>query len=295
MSGGGLIIDLSNLSQPATTLINRVSDAVGGIAKPWQMKRVARAEAEVEEIRAATQIKLQEQEERALHRMIADETRKQENIERITYEAAQNVGENAKPDDVEEDWLNHFFEKSKNVSDAEMRSVWAKLLSGEAAKPGSFSKRAIDLVGSLDKRDAELFTALCTFTVHIGSAVPLIYDEKDTIYSRCGINFGKLTHLEDIGLVKFQTLSGFQRNEIPQHFLMFYFGVPIFLHFPDEKNSLQIGKVIFTDVGRQLTTISGAQPSGEFLQYICDRLVKQGVALSTPPNAKEHWLRVNMG
>ena len=72
MSGGGPLIDLGNLSQPATTLINRVSDAVGGIAKPWQMKRVARAEAEVEEIKAATHLKLQEQEERALHRMIAD-------------------------------------------------------------------------------------------------------------------------------------------------------------------------------------------------------------------------------
>jgi hypothetical protein len=42
--GGGLI-SIPDLSKPATVLIEKISDAVGGIAKPWQTVRVARAEA----------------------------------------------------------------------------------------------------------------------------------------------------------------------------------------------------------------------------------------------------------
>ena len=44
MGEGGGLINLGDLSKPATVLIERVSDAVGGIAKPWQIKRIAKAE-----------------------------------------------------------------------------------------------------------------------------------------------------------------------------------------------------------------------------------------------------------
>lgn len=51
MSGNSLI-DLGKLAEPATKLIEKVSDAVGGIAKPWQIKRVASAEAAAAKIAA---------------------------------------------------------------------------------------------------------------------------------------------------------------------------------------------------------------------------------------------------
>jgi len=43
---------LGDLTKPATVLIEKISDAVGGIFKPHQLVRVAKAEAEVERIRA---------------------------------------------------------------------------------------------------------------------------------------------------------------------------------------------------------------------------------------------------
>ena len=44
--GTNSLIDLSNLSKPADTLIKKVSDAVGGLFAPYQVKRMAKAEAE---------------------------------------------------------------------------------------------------------------------------------------------------------------------------------------------------------------------------------------------------------
>jgi hypothetical protein len=78
MTGGSSLINLGDLSKPATTLIEKVSDAVGGIAKPWHTVRLAKAEAKAEIIRAQTRIQISEIEERALIRMVREEGKKQE-------------------------------------------------------------------------------------------------------------------------------------------------------------------------------------------------------------------------
>lgn len=93
--GGGALINLGNfgdLSKPATVLIEKVSDAVGGIAKPWgQIVRIARAEVAAETIRAQGRIQISEIEERALVRMVREEGKKQENIENITAKSIPNL------------------------------------------------------------------------------------------------------------------------------------------------------------------------------------------------------------
>jgi hypothetical protein len=71
--GGGALINLGDLSRPATVLIEKISDAVGGIAKPWQIVRVARAEVTAETIRAQGRMQISEIEERALRRMVREE------------------------------------------------------------------------------------------------------------------------------------------------------------------------------------------------------------------------------
>ena len=46
------LVNLGNFSKPANTLIQKVSSAIGGVFEPWQIKRVAKAEAEEIEVRA---------------------------------------------------------------------------------------------------------------------------------------------------------------------------------------------------------------------------------------------------
>ena len=46
--GSNSLIDLSGLSEAAVALIEKVSGGVGGLVAPWQIRRVAEAEAEVE-------------------------------------------------------------------------------------------------------------------------------------------------------------------------------------------------------------------------------------------------------
>ncbi|NOY66370.1 MAG: DUF2806 domain-containing protein [Gammaproteobacteria bacterium] len=44
-----------------------------------------------------------------------------------------------------------------------MQLLWFSLLVGEANQHGSFSNRTINFVGSMDKKEAGLFTDLCQF------------------------------------------------------------------------------------------------------------------------------------
>jgi hypothetical protein len=162
MSGNPLA-NLGDLTKPAAILIEKISDAVGGVFKPFQIVRVAKAEAEAELIHAKAQIQVSDLQRRAMHRFLVEEAKRQSNIESITEKALPLLDEKSSPQNVEDDWITNFFDRSRIISDNDMQELWSRVLAGEANGPGTFSKRTVNLLSDLDKRDAELFTRLCGF------------------------------------------------------------------------------------------------------------------------------------
>lgn len=163
MSDENPIAMLGNLTKPATVLVKKISDAVGGIFKPYQIVRVAKAEAEVRRIHAESAIQLTDLHRRAMHRFVEEEAKKQSNIESITQDALPLLEAESVPEDVSGDWITNFFDKSRIVSDKEMQGLWSRVLAGEANAPGAFAKRTVNLLADLDKEDAVLFKKLCGF------------------------------------------------------------------------------------------------------------------------------------
>ena len=105
-------------------------------------------------------------------------------MESITEKAIPQLNDSSNPQNMEDDWITNFFDKCRIVSDEEMQLLWAKVLAGEANSPGTYSKRTVNSLGSLDKRDAQLFTNFCSFVMIIkGEPTPLIYDEQASIYN----------------------------------------------------------------------------------------------------------------
>ncbi|MCI0694675.1 DUF2806 domain-containing protein, partial [candidate division KSB1 bacterium] len=178
MSEGKSFIDFGEISKPATVLIKKIFDLIGGYFKPYQIKRVAKAEAEAEIIKAQAQIEITDLQRRALSRFITEEARKQENIEKIAQKALPLLKESSRPENIEDDWIVNFFDKCRIVSDEEMQSLWAKVLAGEANAPGTYSKRTVNFLNSIDKIDAKLFISLCGFGWDFGEIAPLIFDVK---------------------------------------------------------------------------------------------------------------------
>ena len=276
--------NLGDISKPATVLIEKISDAIGGYFKPYQIKRIANAESEAEIIRVQSQIEVTEIQRRAMIRWVGEESQKQDNIEKITQKALPELEDSASPQKVEKDWITNFFDKCRIISDEEMQSLWAKVLAGEANAPGTYSKRTVNLISSLDKSDAQLFTALCGFRLWIlGNMDPVIFDVQNPVYNTQSINFGSLSHLDDIGLISFSHLTGFRLLHFPQNILVIYNGDPIQIQFKKEAdNELDIGHVMFTQAGEQLSRICNSKPVDGFLDYIMERWIKKNLILSSP-------------
>lgn len=276
------LINLGDLSKPATVLIEKVSSAVGIIFQPYHIKRMARAEAEAEKIKSIARMELTDLEQRAIDRFVQQESRKQENIEQITVQAAGLLALDAKVEKLEEDWVAHLFKQCDSVSDKEMQSLWAQLLSGEATNPGTFSKRTVDFVSSIDKKDAALFTTFCQFVWIAEEPIPFIDNSNDEIYTKTGITFTALKHLDAIGLISFESTAGYTSTALGKHVHLLYFGVRTTIEFAgDANNNLRLGHVMLTSVGKELHTICGSSRNHDYYKYVISKWFQQGLILSS--------------
>ena len=264
-SGQLINIDAGDLGAAAKTLIERISIGCGTYFEPHKIIRKAKAEAEADKVKALSKIEIKGIEERALHRLIHEEKRKQENIEAITSQAIEYLPADAEPQNINEDWVTRFLEKCKTISDKEMQDLWAKVLAGEAKKTGAYSKRTLEILYNLDKDDANFFTNVCRFGWN-GTYTPLIiiFDFSAEIYKNNGITFAQLEHLEAIGLLKFLKGGTSYTLEIPSPTWMIYFDKTPFM--VESKKPVVVGQVSLTEAGRQLFSICGATA----VEGVCD-------------------------
>ena len=283
MSDGGSLVNIGELAKPATVLIEKISGAVGAIFEPHQIRRIAHARADAAVIEAEGQIRVTEVQRRAMVRFVQEEGQKQENIESITSKAIPHLDDNADPNTVDDDWITNFFDKCRIISDDEMQQLWGRVLAGEANSPGTYSRRTVSALASLDKSDAIAFSSLCCCGWLIGDVTPLVYKVQDPVYSSAGITFMSLTHLDAIGLVRFESLAGFRREGFGKRLLAVYFGSPVIIEFPNESdNNIDIGHAMFTQIGRELARIVAAKRSEELFQYTLEHWRENGLVLSSP-------------
>jgi hypothetical protein len=294
--GGGLnLSNLTGLEKPATELINRVSDAVGGIAKPWQITRVAKAEAEAKKIAAIADLEITDLQQRALKRLVLEEEKNQENVEAITAKAIPHLSEQAQPGNLDEDFVRYFFDKAKLVSNEDMQEVWAKILAGEANTAGSFSRKTIDIVGQMGKQDADLFIRLCHSVWIIGDrCLMMAMDQKrvrdDDDYS---MSFTDLVHIESMGLIRYDPTGGYSRNGFPRKFPVKYARCDITLEFETENDdySTSVGPAILTAAGIELSSLVIGIESVVSFESQLRRWIDAGIRVSVAIDMKDNYPR----
>lgn len=272
------VINIGELSKPAAILIEKISNAVGGIFQPYQIRRVARAEADAAIIKAEAEIQMTELQRKAVFRFLEEEARKQQNIENITRRAIPCLEDSANPGAVEDDWISNFFDKCRIVSGEEMQELWSKILVSESNRPGSVARKTVNLLADIDKNDAEIFSLLCGYCWTIGERIPVVYDPDDDIYKSNGLSFSRLKHLESLGLIHFDSFSGFGRVNIPELYQVSYGQDQVTIcnrNGVDYK--LDIGKVIFTRAGHDIVKVCNAPIVPGFAGYVKEKWRKAGL------------------
>lgn len=272
------LVNLGDLTKPATVLIENISNAVGTLWEPRYIRQVAEAKAHAAIAVAKSDIEIDQMTKRAARRFVEEETTRQSNMENISMKAIKGVNPEAPTENVMEDWITNFFDKCRIVSNDDMQELWARILTGEANAPGSFSRKTVNLMADIDKASAELFTTLCRLSwQYEDTLIPLILDTSDDMYIKYGITLYSLGLMESIGLVQINPL-GLSITDQPAEITFAYYGRPVRLRFPkDEGNRLNVGQVMFTPPGEQLSGIVETSPLEGFFEFIYEKWAEESL------------------
>lgn len=261
MTGKNLPTISPGFGRAAEKLADTVRHVVDLAAGPDRIVAKAIAQAEADIILADGRARAHDIEARAVDRLRSREARRQRNIESIAGQANKALPppDQVSEEPVSEDWTSRFFDECQDISDTEMQKIWARILAGEVARPKSFAPRTLSIVRDMTKEDAQLFEQLCCFVWFVPGAgfAPIIHDVKAEHVTAKGIRFINLTHLAAVGLIEFNSITGFvieRRTTIAP----LYCGRAYSLQRGSE-GSFPLGKVIFTTAGAQLFAISNAE------------------------------------
>ena len=278
------IKDLAGLSQPLKQLVKNVSKGTGKIFDPILNKKNTDATVyEIEKISKALQNSphrieyksenvtiLSEQNnisheivqhilelhDRAVERTNIKEIQRQLNVEKIISNAAEELSDETKiPEvDLDEDWLNRFFRTAEDISSDKMQHLWAKILSEEHKKPGSFSLRTLETLKSITQTEAEIFSKVGKYAFTTKGSAYLINDYD---FLKNNLSASNIVTLQEVGLIHSSNNYIFKINEANagDTTALFMGDYAFLLKRKKNTNSAEIDALIFTSVGNELLSL----------------------------------------
>ena len=179
---------------------------------------------------------------------------------------------------VEGGFLLNFLDKCKTVTDDDMQELWASILARESDSPGNFSQLIINSLENFRKQDAESFISLCGYVCEINNEkIPLIENVNHEVYIKNGINSHVLEHLCALNVIESDTFflgsRGTTKPSSPglntgESISIFYFGEKLDYVNSGVRDSLNLGKITFTSIGKELLSISNNQQVDGFIDYL---------------------------
>jgi len=179
-------------------------------AEGESMRIIAQAQADAQRILAANPTDLQVESEGdapIIQRLDFQERKRHQNILSVVGGAADALENREVPDqEPDHDWTARFFEFAQDVSDDDVRAIWAKILAGEVRSPGSVSLRTLSVLRDMSRSDAELFREALRY--RLTDTIPWYFTRRVTDE----ICEHDLSHkLLDLGLCYSHTSSAYLR------------------------------------------------------------------------------------
>jgi len=197
---------------PSEKLSEVISSALGAWIAPWAIKRVAKAEAEAERIKAIegakTEALLANNDERYAElsdiekRIVAKESKRQNNINNVVAIAAQSLKEenDVSSVPVNPDWTTRFFDIAQDISDEAMQDLWGRILAGEVKRPKSYSLRTLEALRNITREEAELFEQIAQYVLFDGSYY--IYNDTSEKSENRSIDYETIAQLVEVGFIQ---------------------------------------------------------------------------------------------
>lgn len=99
------------------------------------------------------------------------------------------------------DWFLRFFDAAGNISNEKMKDYYAKVLSGEIERPGTFSLRALDTLYNMSRSEMQVFSDLSNIVLDGAMFFSSLGDIGQEINEKYGFNNDTLRLLEECGIL----------------------------------------------------------------------------------------------
>jgi len=214
MDKGSLVnIDWKPIADVANNLIDKLANGIGWIATPKGQK-AQQIEAQlylIEQIKNDENMPpLAKAASISKAKKLIKEYTNQNDIFNEAMNYLSSKGDFDKVKEVNDDWLDFFFDKARSIEREDMQIIWSKLLAKEVKNPNSVSKQLLHILTIIDHSDALSFSKLVNFSIYVDNkdCVIIFYDELYDIYTPNGLVEEELLGLEAIGLLH-TSMSGY--------------------------------------------------------------------------------------
>lgn len=211
---------------------------------------------------------------------------------RIAEEQAVHSPPETLPEDrVSKDWVDVWREGAEKVSDADLQTVWAKILNQEITSPGSQSLRLLQTLRTMSVKEAGAFNRICPFIVN--GFVPRVLEGGSGVP---GMTFNDILLLEEAGLIT--GAQGALARQCPlvrtekvcfchvllgdKKTLTIDLKPEFAPAFQKSSEILNLPAYVLTSVGQQLYKISGQKPDDSYIDSIASYFKR---------NYEEHYIQ----
>ena len=292
------IKDLAGLSEPLTRLIEVIASGVGGVSKSYLIKK--NADAKAYEMRIMAQAHVDSQKiltgadydtkslpilfssdesnnlpslpERAEVRKVYQESKKQQNIEAICANAAEELAsESEVPENKPEpDWINHFFDMAEKVSSEDLQFWWGRILAGEIKRPGSFSLRTLEVLKNLSRQEAENFLKLSKYIIEDSDGQAFFLEE---VKDKSILSLSEIMGLVEAGLISSITPLNLSLTIGPLNQQYFFYASSV-LSFEKEKHICTVysSMILLTKSGYEILKLITIEPDMEYVKLIAQKI-----------------------
>ena len=280
------IKDLTVLSKPLTKLVDAFANGYKWIAEPYQIKRIADANAYASSVQSKEVFKqglrdsLLEYTKRSM--LSIRESRQIDNLLNILNFAGQELRaiDNINDTPVSPEWSSRFFDYAQNIYEEEAQTIWAKILAQETATPGKFFKRTLDILYNIEPFEAKWFAELCQFVLDD------TFVHLDVIHSKY-FEFNKLQSMVDCRLLNAQEcIINFDNSVDAIKFKSYCLKKKISQLQPEY---ISMSGFTLTDAGNQLYKITQVPSNLDFVKKIQEQLKNNGLNFEIKEyNTQEH-------
>jgi len=213
-----------------------INNGLGALFKPWQIKRVALAEAISKRkqmlIEAQTEmdiikiksgaVTIDDKGEKTLSNDLIDALLMDENLQVIkrkmnllnavdkTFTLLESDTEKCderseKPSD---EWFDRWREYSEKANTEEVQNLWARILNQEIRYGGSVSLRTLDFIRSVSTNEAKLIEKVFSFSIenllvyNITNDTSDLTDDKKSLLPKMGVTKHALSELQYLGIIE---------------------------------------------------------------------------------------------